>query len=451
MLPERSATTSARAVSTSAVVRASAMVIVSRGWGSRRSSGRVSDRGPSERSRIQASPFCVLNRRPRLDRNGRSRLPLYDKTVTDAEREAALASPKERLRKQQLTAHTLAARADPVMRALLDDAFTRLEFDDPERHFRNAIACYPLDAVVEALRPHHDELDTCLAERVQDVHEVLVVLGSIVHLSLVRCAPACSNAHTRGAAAPSSPRRRASRARACGCAAPPTLVAPAWRRLGRPGSSPLRPNLCDVEHALPYCGSRSPAYQVLEGPSAKTAQHGAVSILRRCCRRAGNEGCTCWNDSIEGVPRPRQRCAVFSNDGTRVFILDGDFDGALWTTEGELLGRIPTFFDREVLLPPSLPDRLITRGEPCEIWDSQTGKKIRTLPTEGKCTVIAQTPSGSHAALLFLGTERERLEVWTPSGPTGTLETHGERVWQLLYSNRRLVVVGVRTIDILGP
>lgn len=142
---------------------------------------------------------------------------------------------------------------------------------------------------------------------------------------------------------------------------------------------------------------------------------------------------------------------MFSNDGTRVFILDGDFDGALWTTEGELLGRIPTFFDREVLLPPSLPDRLITRGEPCEIWDSQTGKKIRTLPTEGKCTVIAQTPSGSHAALLFLGTERERLEVWTPSGPTGTLETHGERVWQLLYSNRRLVVVGVRTIDILGP
>lgn len=95
--------------------------------------------------------FCVLNRRPRLDRNGRSRLQLYDKTVTDAEREAALASLKERLRKQQLTAHTLAARADPAMRALLDDAFTRLELDDPERHFRNAIACYPLDTVVDAI------------------------------------------------------------------------------------------------------------------------------------------------------------------------------------------------------------------------------------------------------------------------------------------------------------
>lgn len=110
------------------------------------------------------------------------------------------------------------------------------------------------------------------------------------------------------------------------------------------------------------------------------------------------------------------RAAVFSDDGTRVFILDGDFDGALWSTRGQLLGRIPTFFDRDALRPPTLPDRLITWGEPCEVWNTRTAKKVRTLPSSGKCTVVARTPSGSHAAVVFFGAQRERLEVWTPDG-----------------------------------
>lgn len=95
--------------------------------------------------------FRVLNRRPRLDRDGRSRLDLYAQEITDEQRRAAHASLKERLRRQQLAAQTLASRADPAMRARLDDAFTRLQLHDPKRHFRNAIACYPLDAVVDAL------------------------------------------------------------------------------------------------------------------------------------------------------------------------------------------------------------------------------------------------------------------------------------------------------------
>jgi hypothetical protein len=95
--------------------------------------------------------FGVLNRRPRRDRDGRSRVQLYALPVTEQQRQAALASLKQRLRKQQFAAQALAARTDPTTRALLDSAFERLGLADPARHFRDAIACYPLDAVVDAL------------------------------------------------------------------------------------------------------------------------------------------------------------------------------------------------------------------------------------------------------------------------------------------------------------
>jgi len=92
----------------------------------------------------------VLNRAPRRDRGGLSRVDLYAQEVTEEEREAARASLHERMRKQQLARETRAARVDPEMRALLDDAFARLSLLDPERRVRDAIACYPCDAVVDA-------------------------------------------------------------------------------------------------------------------------------------------------------------------------------------------------------------------------------------------------------------------------------------------------------------
>lgn len=95
--------------------------------------------------------FRVLNRRPRRDRDGLSRIELYGQPVTPQQREAARAALQERLRKQQLAQETGAARLDPVTRALLDAAFARLALLDPERHFRDAIACYPLDAIVDAI------------------------------------------------------------------------------------------------------------------------------------------------------------------------------------------------------------------------------------------------------------------------------------------------------------
>src|SRR5436853_243627 len=42
-----------------------------------------------------------------------------------------------------------AATTNPL--ALLDVAFARLDLLEPERHFRDAIACYPRDAIVDAI------------------------------------------------------------------------------------------------------------------------------------------------------------------------------------------------------------------------------------------------------------------------------------------------------------
>jgi hypothetical protein len=95
--------------------------------------------------------FRALNRAPRRDRAGKTRAGLYEQLVTPEQYEAASAALRDRLRKQELARQTRAARRDPVIAALLDDAFARLGLLDPERHVRDAIACYPRDAIVDAI------------------------------------------------------------------------------------------------------------------------------------------------------------------------------------------------------------------------------------------------------------------------------------------------------------
>jgi hypothetical protein len=75
----------------------------------------------------------------------------YAQDVSADERETARCSLRERMRKQQLAREARVARVDPEARALLDDAFARLALPDPDRRVRDAIACYPRDAIVDAI------------------------------------------------------------------------------------------------------------------------------------------------------------------------------------------------------------------------------------------------------------------------------------------------------------
>jgi hypothetical protein len=95
--------------------------------------------------------FRALNRASRRDRAGKTRAQLYEQPVTPEQHEAARTALRDRMRKQELARQTRAAHRDPVLAALLDDAFARLGLLDPERHVRDAIACYPRDAIVDAI------------------------------------------------------------------------------------------------------------------------------------------------------------------------------------------------------------------------------------------------------------------------------------------------------------
>ncbi len=93
-----------------------------------------------------------LNHRPRKDRGGKSRIEEHsERKPTPDDIQRARDALAERIRKQDLARRTLAARQDPLVRALISEAFTRLGFADPDGHLLTGIARYPLDAVVEGI------------------------------------------------------------------------------------------------------------------------------------------------------------------------------------------------------------------------------------------------------------------------------------------------------------
>ena len=105
--------------------------------------------------------YCrATNHRPRNDRNGRSRVQLYQgDQPTDEQIAAAKAQLEERRRRQELAFHTRRARLDPIVRALLDEVFVRLGFDDPTGNVKNAIAGYPHDAVLAGIATFEGKRD----------------------------------------------------------------------------------------------------------------------------------------------------------------------------------------------------------------------------------------------------------------------------------------------------
>lgn len=94
----------------------------------------------------------VCNHRPRTQRGGKSRFQLYrDEQPTEAQIAAAKAALEERRRRQALAHATRQARLNPVVRAMLEAAFTRLCLNDPTGKIKDAIARYSSDIVVAAI------------------------------------------------------------------------------------------------------------------------------------------------------------------------------------------------------------------------------------------------------------------------------------------------------------
>jgi hypothetical protein len=95
--------------------------------------------------------FRAVNRRPRADRNGRTRVEIHADTPTPEQIKQAIKALDERCRRQEQARRTLAARQQPAIRKLLDRNFAELNLFDPERSIRTAIAAYTLSAIVDGI------------------------------------------------------------------------------------------------------------------------------------------------------------------------------------------------------------------------------------------------------------------------------------------------------------
>jgi hypothetical protein len=99
--------------------------------------------------RIVASLWAqTMNHRPRADRDGRSRVELYEDKPSTEQIEHARRKLRETAQRQELARRTLEQRRRPQVLALLDEHFARLGLLDPERHVRVAIAGHPVNAIV---------------------------------------------------------------------------------------------------------------------------------------------------------------------------------------------------------------------------------------------------------------------------------------------------------------
>jgi hypothetical protein len=94
---------------------------------------------------------CGINRRPRTDRAGRSRVELHADKPDEQQVEQAKKALEDRWRKQEKARATKEARQQPHIRQLLDEHFEALGLSDPKRYTRLAIALYPLDAIVDGI------------------------------------------------------------------------------------------------------------------------------------------------------------------------------------------------------------------------------------------------------------------------------------------------------------
>jgi hypothetical protein len=125
----------------------------------------------------------TVNHRPRADRGGRSRAELYsDDRPTDEQIENARRELRETAARQERARRTLAARRRPEILELLDGYFTSFGLLDPERHFRIAIAGFPVSAIVDGAAIWNAKV---AADTLPDGADARYLLGIVKNVSEV--------------------------------------------------------------------------------------------------------------------------------------------------------------------------------------------------------------------------------------------------------------------------
>ena len=128
------------------------------------------------------------NHRPRKDRQGNNRADIYNQSrPTQDQIDAARKALEERRSKQELARRTIEARLDPVVRKTLDDAFERLELVDPDRHFRNALALFSIDTIVDAIAIFEGKRKAGTLPDTADARYLLGIARNLRHVHEADC------------------------------------------------------------------------------------------------------------------------------------------------------------------------------------------------------------------------------------------------------------------------
>ena len=147
----------------------------------------ITTENPQELARqialLVLTTYCrTINGRPRRDREGKSRIDLYDHPVTEEERDQAREALRERQQKQEQARRTREARLDPIRAKILDQAFDRLELLDPERYIRNAIARYPLNDIVDGIAIYSGKKERGTLPKDVDARYLLGIVRNVHHV-----------------------------------------------------------------------------------------------------------------------------------------------------------------------------------------------------------------------------------------------------------------------------
>ena len=135
--------------------------------------------------RLQVQTFARdLNYKPRRDRNWQSRCDIHrGATPTQEEIEAARQALEAcRLKIERARANDR-ERADPLILRFLDEAFERLQIEDPKHHIRHAIARYGRDIALEAVAIFEGKLNVgTLPDGAKHARYILGIAKNIDHV-----------------------------------------------------------------------------------------------------------------------------------------------------------------------------------------------------------------------------------------------------------------------------
>lgn len=121
----------------------------------------------------------TLNHRKRRSKRGKSRAQLLEEQPTIEDIKRAREHFEELKKKQEKALKTLAARQNPVIRQLIQEAYTRLGLSDPTGNILTATARYPTSAVADGIGIYEGKAQSKTLPETADARYLLGIVRNL--------------------------------------------------------------------------------------------------------------------------------------------------------------------------------------------------------------------------------------------------------------------------------